>query len=74
MTDMASNPPPRRRHGRRRGAEFALYFTLIFLLALPAACFGWARDVIRRRTLNMLGPLARAWAEADRMTPVIFSV
>lgn len=74
MTDLASNPPPRRRTGRQRNAEFAVYFTLIFILALPSSCISWVRDVIRHRTLNLLGPLARAWAEADRTTPLIFSV
>lgn len=73
MTDFASNPPPRYRQGRRRSAEFYVYFALIFFCALPFATVGWMRDVARQRTLNLLGPLARAWAEADRMTPLIFS-
>jgi hypothetical protein len=58
----------------RRGAEFYLYFTLIFVLALPFSTGSWVLDVITRRTLNLHGPLARAWAEADRITPLIFSV
>jgi hypothetical protein len=74
MTDIASHPPARRRTGRSRTLEFALYFALIFLLALPSSFVGWLRDVNRHRTLNLLGPLARAWAEADRTTPLIFSV
>ena len=74
MPELASNTPPRRRHGRQRNAEFILYFTGIFLLALPSACISWMRDAIRLRTLNLFGPLARAWAEADRTTPLIFSV
>ncbi len=74
MTDIASHPPARRRTGRSRTLEFALYFALIFFLALPSAFIGWVRDVIRHRSLNLLGPLARAWAEADRTTPLIFSV
>ncbi|MDR9394546.1 cytochrome PufQ [Roseovarius sp. SYSU LYC5161] len=73
MTDMTSNLP-RRAGGRRRSAEFHLYFAMIFLLALPFAAARWVRAVIRHRTLNLHGPLARAWAEADRITPVIFSV
>jgi hypothetical protein len=40
-------------------------------LALPF-CSATGSDVIRRRTLNLRGPLARAWAEADRITPLIF--
>lgn len=74
MTDFTSNPPPRRLTGRPRTIEFAVYFALIFLLALPSSAFGWLRDVVTYRTLNLLGPLARAWAEADRITPLIFSV
>ncbi|MEQ9257965.1 MAG: cytochrome PufQ [Roseovarius sp.] len=73
MTDMTSNTPHRRVSGRRRNAEFHFYFALIFALALPFATVRWVRDVIRCRTLDLRGPLARAWAEADRITPVIFS-
>ena len=72
MTDVTSQAhlaaPPR----RRRSAEFHLYFVLIFFLALPAAWIGWGRDVARLRTLNLRGPMARAWREADRITPMIF--
>jgi hypothetical protein len=46
---------------------------MIFLLALPFGSFRWLRDIVRFRTLNLRGPLARAWAEADRITPFIFS-
>ena len=73
MTDMTSNAPPARAPGRQRGTEFKIYFTLIFFLALPFATERWVANVIRRRTLNVRGPLARAWAEADRITPLIFS-
>ncbi|MEM1388865.1 MAG: cytochrome PufQ [Pseudomonadota bacterium] len=76
MTDLSSFTPasPRPRHGRRRTLEFGVYFTLIFLLALPGGGFTWIRDIVRNRTLNLKGPMARAWAEADRVTPLIFSV
>jgi len=74
MTDFASNAPPRRRTHDRRTAEYYLYFTLIFLIALPSAFIGWMREVMWRRTLNLSGPLARAWREADRITPLIFSL
>ncbi|WP_299849947.1 cytochrome PufQ [uncultured Roseovarius sp.] len=73
MTDMTSNPPPRARKGRR-SVEFWVYFTIIFLFALPSAHFRWGRDVVRRGSLNVRGPMARAWSEADRLTPIIFSV
>jgi len=71
MTDITSTPPQRR--SGRRGSEFHAYFALIFLLSLPFAFVGWALDIAARRTLNLPGPLARAWAEADRITPLIFS-
>ncbi|MBJ6370105.1 cytochrome PufQ [Sedimentitalea arenosa] len=67
---------PTERHARSRDDsrwEFNLYFTLIFLFAVPFATVDWLKHVKRRRTLNLRGPLARAWAEADRITPVIFS-
>lgn len=74
MTDMTSNPPRiRSAQARRRGVEFKLYFTLIFILALPVATLRWIGEVIAQRTLDLRGPLARAWAEADRTTPLIFS-
>ena len=72
MTDFASTPP-RLRRPSRRDFEFHLYFALIFLLALPFATVAWMLDIPRRRTLNLAGPLARAWAEADRITPLIFA-
>lgn len=72
MTDFASNPP-RLRRPCHRDLEFHLYFALIFLLALPFAAVAWVLDIPRRRTLNLAGPLARAWAEADRITPLIFA-
>jgi len=73
MTDFTSTSPHARHRSGRRGTEFHLYFTLIFLLALPFSAVGWILDVAARRTLNLPGPLARAWAEADRITPLIFS-
>jgi len=53
--------------------EFNVYFAMIFLLAIPFKMWRWIVHVIRRRSLNVRGPLARAWAEADRITPIIFS-
>ncbi|MGC6527957.1 MAG: cytochrome PufQ [Paracoccaceae bacterium] len=64
---------PKPRHSSRRTLEFGVYFSLIFLAAIPFGIFAWARDVVMDRTLLLRGPLARAWAEADRITPLIFS-
>ncbi len=73
MTDISSDPPIRRA-GRRRGVEFNIYFTLIFFLAIPFGTERWIAHVIRKRSLDVRGPLARAWAEADRITPMLFTV
>ncbi len=73
MTDVASHTPSRPHGRRRRDAEFIVYFTLIFLTALPFVSVAWVGEVIRRKTLNLPGPLARAWCEADRITPLIYS-
>ena len=43
------------------------------MLAIPFVTGGWLLDVFQQQTLNLHGPLARAWAEADRITPIIFS-
>lgn len=71
MTDITNAPVQPR--SRKRGLEFHIYFTLIFLLAIPVGCERWIANVIRARSLDVKGPLARAWAEADRITPLIFS-
>lgn len=73
MTDMTSTLPRLRRGARRRGAEFNVYFTAILVLALPFTAAAWARDMIRPAAATGRGPLARARAEADCMTPLIFS-
>lgn len=73
MTDFTSDAPRAHRHHTKRGAEFTVYFSLIFLAALPFSAAGWLLDVFQKQTLNLHGPLARAWAEADRITPLIFS-
>ena len=73
MTDISSIPPLRR-IGRQRGIEFKVYFSLIFLLAIPVGLERWIANVIRARSLNVRGPLTRAWAEANRITPLIFTI
>ncbi|MEM7719471.1 MAG: cytochrome PufQ [Pseudomonadota bacterium] len=72
MTDMTNTPGPRSVN-RKRGLEFHIYFTLIFILAIPVGTERWIANVVRKRSLNTRGPLARAWADADRVTPLIFS-
>ena len=72
MTDVASNTS-KSRTSSKRSMEFTFYFSIIFVLAIPFATVFWVLDVVRKQTLMLHGPLARAWAEADRVTPLIFS-
>ncbi|MEN8709356.1 MAG: cytochrome PufQ [Paracoccaceae bacterium] len=68
-----SAPSHKHRKSSRRSAEFIFYFSVIFCAAIPFGFVAWAADVVRYRTLLLQGPLARAWAEADQVTPLIFS-
>ncbi len=72
MTDI-TNTPVLRENRQKRGLEFKIYFALIFILAIPVGTERWIANVVRKRSLNTRGPLARAWADADRITPLIFS-
>jgi len=54
--------------------EFQIYFTLIFLFAIPFGVERWIAHAVRKRSLDVRGPLARAWAEADRITPILFTI
>lgn len=74
MTDFTSNEPHHQHHHKtRKGAEYMVYFCILFVLAIPFATVFWVLDVFQKQTLMLHGPLARAWAEADRITPLIFS-
>ena len=72
MTDFTSDAPRAHRTTAKRGTEFLVYFLIIFVVAIPFATAFWLLDVFQKQTLNLHGPLARAWAEADRITPLIF--
>lgn len=75
MSDVTSKLPTRGyRNISRRSAEFRVFFGLFFVVAIPFATIAWVRAVAREKTLLTRGPLARAWAEADRITPIVFSV
>lgn len=58
---------------RRRSAEFMTYFALLFILAIPFVTTHWIIDIFRAGTLDLPGPISRAWIEAHRVTPLIFS-
>ena len=72
MTDV-SQSTRKFRAKPRRSLEFVLFFSIIFMLAIPFATASWIADVFRRKSIFINGPLARSRAEADRITPVIFS-
>lgn len=60
-------------HGTRTPkAEYYVYFALIFLVAIPLATLAWTWSVLRHARLPVHGPLARAWREAEAITPEIF--
>lgn len=72
MTDV-SQSPRKYRAKPRRSFEFVLYFSIIFLLAIPFSIVSWVVEVFRKKSVFVDGPIARSRAEADRITPVIFS-
>ena len=72
MTDV-SQPTRKFRAKPRRSFEFILYFSINFLLAIPFSIESWVVEVFRKKSVVEDGPLARSRAEADRVTPVIFS-
>tara|TARA_B100000674_G_C37490543_1_gene755688 strand:- start:217 stop:438 length:222 start_codon:yes stop_codon:yes gene_type:complete len=72
MTDV-SQSTKKLRAKPRRSFEFVLYFTVIFFLAIPFSTVIWIAEVFRKKSIFVDGPIARSRAEADRITPVIFS-
>ena len=72
MTDV-SQSDRKYRAKPRRSLEFVLYFSIIFLLAIPFSIVSWVVEVFRKKSVFVDGPIARSRAEADRITPVIFS-
>ena len=73
MTDVTSHTPVRHNPRRGRGTEYLVYFTVIFLTALPFACLACLRDALLGRHDDRLDPIARARSDAHRITPFIFS-
>ena len=59
-------------HRRTPKAEYATYFVLILILALPVQCLVWLVSTLRHMTLPAEGPLARALRDAEEITPSIF--
>lgn len=53
-------------------AEYATYFVLILIFALPVQCLVWLGSALRHMSLPAQGPLARALRDAEEITPSIF--
>jgi len=81
MSDMTSDmmeqapavEPPREHARRKNGVEFTVYFAVIFVATLPLATLTWAMHAMKSRSFTDKGPMARAWAQATIITPMIFS-
>ncbi|MBK5947586.1 hypothetical protein CCR83_14295 [Rhodobacter veldkampii DSM 11550] len=71
MTNHGVDTPKGRCHRASR-AEYKVFFTLIFMLALPFAILGWAAAPLLRGGFPSQGPIARALEEAGSITPMIF--
>ena len=66
MSDL-SNTDRRLKSRPRSRFEYVLFFSLIFVLAIPFSTVGWVIDLYRKQTFVINGPLARAWLEAHRI-------
>lgn len=53
-------------------AEYATYFALILILALPVQSLVWLGSAMRHKRFPAKGPLARALRDAEEITPSIF--
>ncbi len=86
MTDMTFETPrafaadglgaraPRSAHAARLAArrrEYAAYFAVVLVLALPLSLAVWALKALRRAALPEQGPLAAAWGQAAIITSII---
>jgi hypothetical protein len=52
--------------------EFVIYFALIFALAVLPHVVGWLYQTVRHAKLPRSNPAARAWKDAQAVTPMIF--
>jgi len=70
MTDQTASSLPASRN--RVESEYRVYYTIIFVLALPFVSVAYVRDVVLGRRIYK-GILGRARDEAATITPLIFS-
>jgi hypothetical protein len=72
MTNI-TDPQHKLKRQSSKSVEYILFFTLIFVCAIPFAIVRWILNLYQAKSLAIKGPLALAWLEAHRTTPVIFS-
>jgi hypothetical protein len=70
MSDQTANGPAHK-HPRVPRAEYRIYFSVIFIAALPFTTAACLADLITGHETR--DPVRRALAEAQRITPHIFS-
>lgn len=72
MADFSVNETRPKGHAAQDRFEYRIYFALIFVFALPFAVLGYVWTVVRHARTPAQGPVARAWAEAQQVAPMIF--
>jgi hypothetical protein len=74
MSDQTANSGQAAAHHAQRTPhmEFYIYFTLIFLAAIPFAIIGWVARAVTTLRMPEKNPISRAWADAGAITPSIF--
>ncbi len=72
MADQTSNGPHLARHAKGPSLEYWVYFTLIFIVSLPAGLVNWLIGLTRPEPNK--GMIGRAWDQAQVITPRIFSL
>ena len=70
MSDQTANAPTQK-HTRVPRAEYRIYFSVIFIAALPFTTAACIADLVTGHETR--DPVRRALAEARRITPHIFS-
>lgn len=71
MTDYSVDVP-RGRTRRPNRAEYAVYFALVFAIALPFALVAWSLSPVLGGRTGAAGPLTRALSEARAAATMIF--
>lgn len=75
MSDMTTDTPLAQSRTRiaPNKREYYVYFAVIFAATLPLSLLTWVLSAARRMELPEKGPIKAAWAQANIITPRIFS-